>query len=342
MSRARNLGLSSWPARPAKGCAARAHVILCAATLLILSGCGYVRVRVTPPPPTPTLTRPVQLAMPKSLATSTLIPAAPLPTATPTATPTPVLHVVQKGDNLLAIASEYDVSLQALIEVNQIANPRALQVGQTLIIPYDQATMLTAQPSATPTPMPLQIVNLTFHRTPVGSLWCLGEVENERQEDLEFVQIEVALYNADGERVGQASSFTTTDIVLARSRAPFALLITNSPSTTYASYEVVVLSAEPVTYWGRRYRALKVEQLEGEMIGDAFLVQGIVNNHGQADAEDVLVTLTAYGGDGRVVGVRQVDIGPLASGAEQPFSLSMAPAAAAVDVAAAAWGMSEP
>jgi LysM repeat protein len=339
MNRARNLDPSLPAAGPRRG---RVRAVLCAALLLILSGCGYVRVRVTPLPLTPTLTRPVRLAMPESQATSTPIPAAPLPTATPTATPTPVVHVVQEGDTLLDIASEYDVSLEALIEVNQIANPRALQVGQALIIPYDQATMLTAQPSATPTPMPLKIVNVTFHRTPVGSLWCLGEVENERQEDLELVQIEVSLYNAAGERVGQASSFTTTDIVPSHGRAPFALLITNSPSTTYASYEAVVLSAEPVTHWGRRYRALSVEQLEGEMIGDAFLAQGLVNNHGQADAEDVLVTLTAYGGDGCVVGVRQVDIGPLASGAEQPFSLSMAPAADAVEVAAVAWGMSEP
>ncbi len=44
-------------------------------------------------------------------------------------------YVVQSGDLLSAIAQKYSVSMQTLSQVNHIANPNALQVGQTLTIP---------------------------------------------------------------------------------------------------------------------------------------------------------------------------------------------------------------
>ena len=48
-------------------------------------------------------------------------------------------YTVQSGDNLLAIARRFGVELAALIEVNNLANPDDVAVGQQLIIPSDQA-----------------------------------------------------------------------------------------------------------------------------------------------------------------------------------------------------------
>jgi murein DD-endopeptidase MepM/ murein hydrolase activator NlpD len=47
----------------------------------------------------------------------------------------PETYIVRPGDMLSAIATRYSVSVQALIQANQIANPDALEVGQTLTIP---------------------------------------------------------------------------------------------------------------------------------------------------------------------------------------------------------------
>jgi LasA protease len=44
-------------------------------------------------------------------------------------------YSVQAGDTLGAIAERYSVSIEALIEANQITNPNALEVGQILIVP---------------------------------------------------------------------------------------------------------------------------------------------------------------------------------------------------------------
>ena len=66
-----------------------------------------------------------------------------VPTATPRPTPTPVpgptapLYRVQKGDTLRAIADKFGVSVEALVEANEIADPNAIVVGQYLTIPKE-------------------------------------------------------------------------------------------------------------------------------------------------------------------------------------------------------------
>lgn len=307
--------------------------------LLVLSGCGYVRTRVMQVTRTPTATAPVYLHTPVARATSTVAPSTPLPTPTHTATPTPVIHVVSKGDNLLALSYEYDVPVQALIEANRIENPRALQIGQRLFIPREGDAPGAGQPTPTPTPMPLEIAGLAFYDTPVGSLWCLGEVRNPRDESLELVQVRAILYNADGERVDESEGFTLTDIVPGLGRAPFALLFPNPPASGFASYELLVVGAEPILYWGGRHRELTVEGMDAEMERGEFHVRGELVNAGQENATDVELTVTAYDGEGRVVGARQAAVDPLAAGEGRAFEVALIPAAPAARAEVVAWGM---
>jgi LysM repeat protein len=75
----------------------------------------------------------------------TAAPTEPPPTATPTPeppTPTPQpaarrTYVVQRGDTLRGIAEQFDVTVQALLEANNLTAEQAdsLRVGQELIIP---------------------------------------------------------------------------------------------------------------------------------------------------------------------------------------------------------------
>jgi LysM repeat protein/nitrate reductase NapE component len=52
------------------------------------------------------------------------------PTAVPAQT-----HVVQPGETLTVIAQRYGVTVAALVQANQIANPNRVDAGVTLIIP---------------------------------------------------------------------------------------------------------------------------------------------------------------------------------------------------------------
>ncbi len=61
------------------------------------------------------------------------------PTAVPAGTPSgPVVHVVQAGEGIYAIARKYGVSHEAIIAANNLANPNLIYPGQELIIPLGQ------------------------------------------------------------------------------------------------------------------------------------------------------------------------------------------------------------
>ena len=53
-----------------------------------------------------------------------------LPTSVPTIT-----HVVQRGETLNAIARQYGVTVNAIVQANNITNPNRINVGTSLLIP---------------------------------------------------------------------------------------------------------------------------------------------------------------------------------------------------------------
>lgn len=286
---------------------------------VLLSGCGRLITRPTPTavaiiPETPTV-------MPH--ATSTPEPWTPEPMATPTPTPTPIIYIVQAGDNLLGIAIQYGVTVEAIQEANAITDPRLLQIGQELVIPREDG--LINQPTPTPTPLPFQVANAGFYETPVGSLWCLGEVINNTGADIEQVQVAVSLYDADGEVVATGSTFTEFDIIPNEGKMPFALLFTEPPSD-FSHHQVVALSGVAVAHWGRNYMDLTVEGDRGEASGErAYVVTGQVRNTGQYDAEQLRIVVTAYDAEGQVVGIRRggPETQTLGAGESTPFRVSL-------------------
>ncbi|HXF70037.1 MAG TPA: LysM peptidoglycan-binding domain-containing protein [Thermoflexus sp.] len=84
------------------------------------------------------------------LATPTLPPGV---TPSPTPRPDKIIHVVQPGETLLAIAQRYGVPLQVIQAANGIANPERIQAGQSLVIPLATPTPAPG-PTSTPTPTP--------------------------------------------------------------------------------------------------------------------------------------------------------------------------------------------
>ena len=97
-------------------------------------------VRITASPSAARPLSPVASPSPQRAATATAPGAA--PTVAPTPSPTRVTgtvpgqkYVVQPGDTLVAIAEEFGVTVQELIDANGLTNPDVLRVGQELIIP---------------------------------------------------------------------------------------------------------------------------------------------------------------------------------------------------------------
>jgi len=299
----------------------RAIFIFLFVIALLLCGCGQV---ITVPTPTPLSTFAVELPTVTPRATSTPAPSTPAPSSTPTTTPAPVIYIVQKGDTLIDIARQFGISVEALQEANAILDPQLLQIGQELIIPREDHNP-EGPATSTPTPLSFVVTGLGFYETPAGSLWCLGEVENTSGRDLERVQVQVSLYDEEDRMLVAESAFVALGIVPQGGKVPFAVLFANPP-VSFAKYQAIALSGDPVTYLGNHYLDLTITEQEGESEGHYFTVEGWIQNTGQADAETVTVLVTAYDALGRVTGFRQANLeDALAAGESAPFQVNLLP-----------------
>ncbi len=87
-------------------------------------------------------------------------PAVPIPSPEPPEAPADT-YVVQRGDTLNRIASQFNTTVGALVQLNGIANPNRIFAGQTLRIPATGGTTAPAQPTvapAQPTSTPQNII----------------------------------------------------------------------------------------------------------------------------------------------------------------------------------------
>ncbi len=86
------------------------------------------------------------------------------PTTVPSPTPVSVTHVVQEGDTVSSLAYQYDTTIAAIREANQLSPSNVIYVGQRLIVPIDDLEAQSAEvvsASATPTPTPTATATAT-------------------------------------------------------------------------------------------------------------------------------------------------------------------------------------
>jgi LysM repeat protein len=279
--------------------------ILLGGLAVLLAGCG----QVVTPSPTQTLPSAMTLTGPSAgpmyRPTGTAVPLPPLDTATPTVTPTPVVHVVQQGDTLQAIAFDYGVGVDVLQRANGIENPQLLQVGQRLVIPLGEESDETASGLLpTPTPQPVQVQGEAFYETPVGSLWALGEVANTTGVTLTNVLVKVTLFDATGEPVAENDAFAAADLVPPGASSPFGLLFATAPD--WSSYQMTVLRADETRGLADAYVPMSVTEVDGRSSDSQFRVSGTVKHVGTAQvASSVDVIVTVYNAEGSVTGFRQ-------------------------------------
>ena len=138
-----------------------------------------------------------------------------------------VIHVVQAGDTLGAIAKQHGVTVEALQEVNAISDPNRLQIDQELIIPVSETTEMTTPSSAAtevratatatpipPTPpTPRPAVEAAMLAIPAGEFTMGSDVEDERPPHTVFVDAfemdKLEVTNQDFERFVAETGYIT-------------------------------------------------------------------------------------------------------------------------------------
>lgn len=275
--------------------------------------CGQVVTRPTPAaslPATPTLPPPT--STPTSRPTATPAPYTPEPTATPTITPTPIIHTIARGETLIGIAVRYGVNLADIQEVNGIADPRRLSVGQQLFIPSPpDASVAGGTPGAdasqpVSTPMPVEMGGVHFGSSPTGGLWALGEITNPITVPLEGVRLGLSLLDSEGTTVAGGEALAQTEVITPGGSSPFGIYLDHPPAT-FASYLLQVLNAYPA-HVGVYYLDLQTADVTGE--GDryqAYRVRGRVLNIGPEDSVEVRLTVTLFDALDNVIGFARAE-----------------------------------
>jgi LysM repeat protein len=295
---------------------------------MAVTACGQVVAAETPTTfPTIEATPAISLSTVPPRPTATLAVATAPPPETATPLPTPITHIVRPGETLIAIALQYGITVAALQSVNGIDDPGSLQVNQELIIPTDEESQGNSLELLlpTPTPIPFTIEGVAFYETPVGSLWCLGEVVNGGATSLENVQLRVTLHSSVGEELVGGNVSTALDLIPSGGRAPFGILFA-SPPASFDRFLVTPVRAEASDEPANRYATLEMTQAEAGPVGPLFEVTGSVTNPGQRTVTSVTIVVTTYDTEGQVTGFRQARLADdLSPGGDTEFSVSLMP-----------------
>ncbi len=127
-------------------------------SVVMTQGCASTQGGAASTTPTPVETAPVPPMPPSPTVMAAPAPVAqpvPFPTLQPPVAPAPLktsvaaenVYVVKAGDSLSKIAAAHGVKAAELKELNQIADPNKIRVGQKLILP-DYAKASQSQPAA--------------------------------------------------------------------------------------------------------------------------------------------------------------------------------------------------
>lgn len=106
--------------------------------------------------------QPVPANSPVTITTATPYAQPPQPTivnssgltagASPTPTTRDVTYKMEAGDTLLALASRFGSSVEAIMKRNNLSSPTELKIGQEIVIPTNSTILATTTPTATATP----------------------------------------------------------------------------------------------------------------------------------------------------------------------------------------------
>lgn len=98
-----------------------------------------------------------------------------------------VEYIVQPGDTLMSIAQRFDVTMDEIIEANNLTDPDRLDVGQVLIIPGQRnepaasPTLPPSEPTSTPNPFPSSMPTPEGQaRMEIISAFGVGDLDSER------------------------------------------------------------------------------------------------------------------------------------------------------------------
>jgi hypothetical protein len=226
---------------------------------------------------------------------------------------------VREVDTLLGLTVRVNVS--SLEAPSITALPTDTPVPSTAIpsLPTDTpvpSTAIPSLPTATPTPS-LPQLEILSHQSYEDAGWfhIVGEVRNNSDTPMEFVEIVATLYDDAGQVVGTDFTYTELDVIPPGAQSPFE---TGTDEWAGATNYKLQAQGSPGTM--PRQDIVILSHSHYEDLGWLH-VRGEVQNTGDTPAEFVKIVVTLYDAAGNVVGTdfTYTELDAIPPGGTSPF-----------------------
>ena len=176
------------------------------------------------------------------------------------------------------------------------------------------------EPTATEPPA-VTIVSATGYASEYGIYYVAGEVRNNSESALDYVEIVGTFYDDQNQVVDTTFTYTMLDIVDAGGLAPFELSLLDPPDTL-SSYKLDVQYNET---WDDPLRVTVTSHRGSLSEYGIYSVVGEVENPYDFPIEYVMIAATFYDSAGNVVraGYTYTNLDILQAGQSSPFDLSI-------------------
>jgi hypothetical protein len=174
-------------------------------------------------------------------------------------------------------------------------------------------------------PLKVEVHDLRAYRGHAGNLTLIGELQNMSSAPIEAPVARATLYDARRAALGIASCAPPIQVLGPREKVPCAFSF--GAVATYAAMDLSA-PARPAPA-GSQPASLAVTGTRLRQVGALAVLDGIVRNTGSFAARRVVLLVSLYGADNKIVGQAYVDARDLAPGESAPFNASVAEMAAA-------------
>ncbi|NDJ60874.1 MAG: LysM peptidoglycan-binding domain-containing protein [Chloroflexi bacterium] len=212
------------------------------------------------------------------------------------ASPSPLVYAVQPSDSAVTIARQFGIA------------PLALQTANPGLDPFSPGALINI-PAPTRAAPPLTdnliVQPPTCYDTRSNQILCLGRVENPLAVDVERVAVQVRLLRPDGDSAMSQQTAIEQTIIPAGESAPYRVIFA-APWTAFAGIEVSLHSAEVSNWLDKRYVTLTIEEEQGRLLADRFVVTGRLYNPGPEPVEMLRAVVTLRNSADEVLGYRVI------------------------------------
>ena len=256
-------------------------------------------------------------------ATATLAAAA---TALPTATPH--THTVARGEELLAIALQYGLTLEMLTAANPEVDPNLLPVGTILVIPpnLDGDTNEPIKPDAQSLAAGVRLGPVDCRPVADGGAWCFVIAYNDGPDLVESITADIHLLNSEGAEIAVQNVLALLNQVPPGAAAPLAAYFTPPLPINTQPYQAQAGLTTALAYPGESATLpLEVRNFRSEVLAGGLAVEAtgdLTLTGDEVQASDVWAAAAAFNPEGQVIGVRRWESGlPLLPGQSLPFAV---------------------